>query len=93
MILSDEGRKFLGPDVPLARYSKSDVVALQALSTGEADEYQQKRALKWIIEGACAMYEWANRETERGTLIQIGRQTAGHQIVGLLKQPIEDLKE
>lgn len=76
----------------LARYEIADVEALHALDAGTADKDQQKRALKWIIENACATYAWAFKDDERQTNIALGRQFAGQQIVGTLKKQISDLR-
>lgn len=85
-----QGQEIAGIELP--RYTESDVVALQALNAGEANAEQQKRALKWIIENACAMYEWPFLDQERQTNIQHGRQLAGHQIVGMLKLKLSELR-
>ena len=76
----------------LARWELADVEALQALNNGTAEEQQQKRALKWIIENACATYEWAFKDDDRETTVSLGRQFAGQQIVGVLKLNLLDLR-
>lgn len=76
-----------------ADFTPADAASLQALSVGKADELQQKRALKWILEGACALPVWAYRESPRETDIALGRQFVGQQIVGLLKVQVSKLKE
>lgn len=43
---------WLPPDYELA-----DVVAVQACAAGTADEHQQRRAMKWIVETACGAYD------------------------------------
>jgi hypothetical protein len=70
-------------------YELADVTALQALERGEATPDQQKRALRWIIGGACGTYDLAYRpggeDGARDTLIALGRQFVGQQIVKLLR--------
>ena len=78
--------------VDLARYKLPDIEALQALNQGVADEHQQHRALKWIIENACATYGWAFKDDERETSVALGRQFAGQLIVGALKIKLSDLR-
>ena len=92
MATKDKGPKVLAPGVVLPRYELADVTALQALAGGIADEAQQKRALKWIIENAAAMYEWAYKEQPRETDIALGRQLVGQSIVGLLKLQVSTLR-
>lgn len=84
--------KILAPGVELPRYDLADATALQALAGGVADEDQQKRALKWIVENAAAMYEWPYKEQPRETDIALGRQLVGQSIVGLLKLNLSDLR-
>lgn len=68
-------------------YEAADASAIQALIRGEADEYQQKRALKWIIEQAAGTYDLAFRpggeEGRRDTDFALGRSFVGQQIVKL----------
>lgn len=92
MATKDKIAKALAPGVALPRYELADVTALQALAGGTADEAQQKRALKWIIENAAAMYEWSYKEQPRETDIALGRQLVGQSIVGLLKLNLSDLR-
>lgn len=76
-------RKAYVPPIP----EKADVYAIQALAGGRADEAQQKRALAFIINGLAATYDWAYRpgdEGDRDTLIALGRQFVGQQIVFII---------
>lgn len=69
-------------------YELSDVSALQALQRGDADKDAQIRALKWIIENACATYDLSYRPGEDGrrdTDFAEGRRFVGLQVVKLLK--------
>ena len=78
--------------VEFPRYELADVEALQALNSGVAEEHQQKRALKWIIENACATYKWAFKDDDRETIVELGRQVTGQMIVGVLKLNLADLR-
>lgn len=68
-----------------APYAWADAAALQALAAGTANDGQQKRALDWILRGACALPSWAYSPDERETSVALGRQFVGQQIMGLLK--------
>lgn len=57
-------------------------LALKNLQAGNANEQQQKAALKWIIEDCCRTYDWAYRPTsDRDTCIALGMQLVGKHIV------------
>lgn len=79
-----------------AAYDDREVFAIQALARGTANGEQQKLALAWIIEKACATYDLAFRpggvEGERDTLIALGRQIVGQQIVKLTKLKVGQLR-
>jgi hypothetical protein len=67
-------------------YDPADAAALQALQRGQASIDQQQRALRWIINQACATYDFAYRpgtEGDRDTVLALGRQFVGQQIVKL----------
>ena len=68
-----------------ASFAPADATAIQALFAGTADEDQQKRGMKWILEQACALPLWPYRESARETDIALGRHFVGQQIVGLSK--------
>lgn len=74
-------------------FSSHDASALQALATGTANDGQQKRALKWILESACALPLWPYRDNDRETCIGLGRHFVGQQIMGLLKVNISTLNK
>lgn len=76
-----------------APITSSDAAAMQALSLGAANEGQQRHALKWILEAACALPIWPYRETQRETDIALGRQFVGQQIMGLMKANISQLRK
>lgn len=76
-----------------APITSSDASALQALASGTANDGQQKHALQWILEGACALPVWPYRESQRETDIALGRQFVGQQIMGLLKVNVSQLRK
>lgn len=66
-------------------YELADVNALRGLASGTASPEQQQRALKWIIENACATYQLSYRPTsDRDTSFAEGRRFVGLQIVKAL---------
>ncbi len=65
-------------------YHDAEHIAIHALARGEADPHQQKLALDWIIERACATYDQSYRpESERETVFAEGRRFVGLQVVKL----------
>lgn len=76
-----------------APINSTDASALQALAAGVANEGQQKHALRWILEGACALHTWPYRESQRETDLALGRHFVGQQIVGLIKVNVSQLRK
>lgn len=76
-----------------APITSSAATAMQALAAGVANEGQQKQALRWILEGACAQHTWAYRESPRETDIALGRHFVAQQIVGLIKVNVSQLRK
>ena len=81
-------KRISGPDQP-APFEEADVYAVQALFTGTANDGQQKRAVKWILEEACKVKDlpWVagGLEGQRATDFANGRKFAGHQILKMLE--------
>lgn len=60
--------------------------ALKALSNGNANDGQQKNALKWIIEDLCGTYDMSFRPASvRDSDFAEGKRHVGNQIVRQLK--------
>lgn len=76
-----------------APITSADATAMQALAAGVANDGQQKHALKWILEGACALHTWPYRESQRETDLALGRHFVGQQIVGLMKVNVSQLRK
>ena len=70
-----------------APYEIADASAIQALARGDANPDQQRRALDWIIYGACRLRDEAYRpgdlSGERDTAFALGQQNVGRQIAKL----------
>lgn len=86
------------PEVPEAHtpadYDVADAAALQALGRGEASPEQQRRALRWIIEGAANTYDLSYRPQDTGAMaFSEGRRFVGLQMVKLLKFNLGALRE
>ena len=79
-----------------AKFEDADAAALQAMAVGNATGVQQKRALRWIIEGAAATYDMSYRpggeDGRRDTDFAEGKRSVGNQIVKLLKVKVGQLK-
>lgn len=74
-------------------YELADISAIKGLIAGTASPEQQQRALKWIIESACATYELSFRPTsDRDTAFAEGRRFVGLQLVKALHLDLELLK-
>lgn len=74
-------------------YELADATALKRLADGTASPEQQQRALKWVIEGACATYDLSYRPGDRDTCFSEGRRFVGLQIVKMLKLNTSVLKK
>lgn len=67
--------------------------SIQALAAGTADNHQQQRALKWIIEIAAGTYEPSYRGgSESEVAFLEGRRYVGLQIVRELKLVVPNLR-
>jgi hypothetical protein len=73
----------------------ADTMAIKALATGTANEGQQRRALKWIIEAACGTYDLSFRpgpDGERETAFAEGKRHIGLQLVKHINGPMPTTK-
>lgn len=73
-----------------AAYDDDIIRSIRALSAGNANDAQQQRALKWIIEVASGYYDLSFRPGQdgaRATDFAEGRRFVGAQIVKLTKIP------
>lgn len=76
-----------------APFNSMHATAIQAVAAGNANDGQQKMALDWILKGACALNDWAYRDSERETCIGLGRHFVGQQIVGLMRVNVSALRK
>ena len=81
----------IGPFIP-PPYDLADASAFQALQRGEAEPFQQQRALKWLIEQAAGVYEFQYYPTDRDTSFALGRAFVGQQVVKLLRLNTSQLR-
>jgi hypothetical protein len=78
-----------------APYTPADAFAVKAMSVGQANEHQQQRGMRWIIETLCGTYDLPYRPGEDGrrdTDFDCGRQHVGKQIVKIINMPSEKLR-
>lgn len=76
-----------------APFTANDAAAVQAFAAGSANEGQQKHALRWILESACALPLWPYRDNQRETDIALGRHFVGQQIMGVLRVNVSQLRK
>lgn len=81
----------IGPFIPVP-YELADATALQALQRGDAEPFQQQRALKWLIEQAAGTYEFQYYPSDRDTSFALGRAFVGQQVVKLLRLNTSQLR-
>lgn len=75
-----------------APWELHEAAAIQALFAGNATPDQQRTALKWILDGACNLYDLSYRPGpggERDTALAEGRRLVGLQIVKLSRLNLE----
>jgi hypothetical protein len=82
----------IGPFIP-PPYELGDATAFQALERGEAEPYQQQRALKWLIEQAAGTYEFNYYPSDRDTSFALGRAFVGQQVIKLLRLNTSQLRK
>lgn len=68
------------PTVP-AKYGPAEVAAIQSLLGNE----QGKRALDWIVHGACDAYGMSFRGDPYDTAFAEGKRFVGNQVIKLMK--------
>lgn len=76
-----------------APYDEHVIGAMKALAAGNASEGQQRLALRWIVEAACATYDQPYRPGvcgDRDTAFACGRQFVGQQLVKLVNMPLPE---
>ncbi len=75
-------------------YDIPTVAAVQALARGEATADQQKQAMNWIVNQACATYGQSFQlEGDRETAFAEGRRFVGNQLVKLTKLSFNALRK
>lgn len=82
------------PPVFQLKFDHYDALAVQAVALGTANDAQQKRALKWIIEDAARTYDESFIPGDmHGTNFSEGRRFVGLRIVRLLKMSQSEIEE
>jgi hypothetical protein len=77
-----------------APWTVADVSAMQALARGEANDQQQRRAFKWIVESAAMTYDqsFVPGQADVSAFIE-GKRSVGNQVVKLLKLDLANIKD
>lgn len=81
-------------DLKIAPFEPSEATAIQAMWNGTADPEQQRKAMLWILEGACGLYEISFKPGEDGrreTDFSEGRRFVGKQIAEVLRTNVPQL--
>ncbi len=81
------------PWVPVD-YDLADVGAIQAVAGGTANEDQQKRVMRLLVDDICGTYDLSFRpDNERASCFAEGKRYVGLQLVKLIKLDRRILKE
>lgn len=90
--MTTKQKKLIAPWLP-CKYETADVAAIQALQRGDASEFQQKRALAFIINVVANTYDQPYfPESSRDTDFACGRMFVGQQLVKMTKLNLSRLK-
>lgn len=71
-----------------AKYTDKEIIAIQALQAGNANEGQQIAALNWIINNVCQYYDlsfYPGEGGRRDSDFAEGKRYVGAQIVKMMK--------
>jgi hypothetical protein len=71
-----------------APWENHEAEAIAAMMQGRANPDQQRTAMKWILDGACNLYDLSYRPGpggERDTAFAEGRRFVGQQVLKLAK--------
>ena len=74
-------------------FTAADVHAVRAVAHGKANEDQQKRAIKYIIEHVCETYNEQWRADPSQKDVAIGRRAVGLNLVWLVDKAILKLSK
>lgn len=83
----------LAPVMQVGPYDRADIVAMQALANGKADEFQQKRALNYIIYDLCKLQGVSFYPTERESSFAEGKRFVAQMINAMLTFNARKLEE
>lgn len=71
----------------------ADASAIKALANGNADEFQQKRAMQFIIDQASATYDMTfDPDSDRASSFAEGRRHVGRLLVGIINGKLDLFK-
>lgn len=76
----------------MAPFEPADATAVQAVFEGQASDEQQRRAMRWILNGACRIHEISfHPENTRLSDFNEGQRFVGKQIAELLRTDVRGL--
>ena len=77
-----------------APFDPADATAIQAIFDGRADEGQQRRGMRWLLESACGIHEMSYVPGDsRQTDFNEGKRFVGKQLAELLRTNVPELIE
>lgn len=80
-----------------AAFEKHHAIAIKALAAGTADEWQQKRAMEWILNTVCDLHGLSFRPEdaggERWTAFAEGKRYVALQICKMININLSTIKE
>jgi len=74
-------------------YDAAAITAIQALERGEANKFQQTRAMEWILRFVCNTYDQSYTPGDtHETAFREGRRFCGNTIIKMLKLNAANLR-
>lgn len=81
----------IDPTIPV-RWEPADALAIKVLAAGTANEFQQQRALSFIINKLCKTYDLSFRADPLQTAFAEGSRNVGLQLVKLVNVDLSKIK-
>ncbi len=83
----------LAPLMQVGPYDRADVISLQSVAAGVADEHQQRRAMEFIIYKLCDFDGVSFRDTDRETSFAEGKRFVAQAINAVLTYDSRKIEE
>ena len=90
------GRKKIGSEpwsMDISKTDTADVAAIRAIAQGNADESQQKRFMRWLVEDAAGTYGMTfDPDSDRASAFAEGKRHVGRKVVGIVNADMRIFK-